>query len=397
MSLDFSLGEELLELRDRVRSFVDEVVIPAESEDPGTGHGIPEPLVERLRDDARNRGIFAPTAPQEHGGLGLDHRAQSVVLEEAGRSLLGPTALHCAAPDEGNILLLSKVATPEQKQRYLDQLARGRVRSAFAMTEPAPGAGSDPDQLTTSAVPRGDRWIIDGHKWFITGALGAGFLIVMARTAEGATMFLVDSNAPGVELVRAIDTLDRGFAGGHCELRFTGVEVGAHDVLGEVGEGFRYAQVRLGPARLTHCMRWLGAARRAHEAAVAYAAGRQLFATTLASLGMAQQMIADNEVDIAASRALIWQAAWSLDQERPSRQETSIAKVFVAEAANRVVDRSLQLAGSYGVSGDGPIQRIFTEIRPFRIYDGPSEVHRHALARRAVRVSQTGGLPGSWQ
>ncbi|MGD9525593.1 MAG: acyl-CoA dehydrogenase family protein [Pseudonocardia sp.] len=384
----------VVELAASVRAFVDEVAVPAEAEDPWTGHGIPDDLVLRLRAEARRRGLWAPTAPVGLGGLGLDHRSQSVVLEEAGRSLLGPTALNCAAPDEGNILLLDKVATESQKERYLAPLVAGELRSAFAMTEPSPGAGADPDMLLTTAERRDGRWLVNGRKWFITGASGAGFYITMARTGDRATMFLVDADVPGVEVVRAIDTLDRGFAGGHCEMRFDGVEVGDEAVLGEVDEGFRYAQVRLGPARLTHCMRWLGAARRAHETAVAYAAGRPMFGSTLGELGMAQQMIADNEIDIAASRALIWQAACALDEELPARQETSVAKAFVAEAVYRVVDRSLQLCGGFGVSGDSPIQRIFKEMRPFRVYDGPTEVHRMAIARRAVRRSTSGRLPG---
>jgi acyl-CoA dehydrogenase len=340
--------------------------------------------------------VFAPTAPIDVGGLGLDHRAQAVVLEEAGRSLLGPMAINCAAPDEGNMLLLDKVATPDQRGQYLTPLAQGRVRSCFAMTEPSPGAGADPEQLSTVAEARGSDWVINGRKWFITGAQGAAFAIVMARTTAGATMFLVDEGNPGMRVVRSLDTLDRAFTGGHGEVDFTDCIVGEDRVLGAVDEGFRYAQVRLGPARLTHCMRWLGAARRAHEDAVAYAAARPMFGTTLATLGMAQQLIADNEIDIAAARALIWQAAWALDVGRPARQETSVAKTFVAEATFRIVDRSLQLSGGRGTSADSPIARIFSDIRPFRIYDGPSEVHRWSIARRSVRTVASGRLPGDW-
>jgi acyl-CoA dehydrogenase len=210
-------------------------------------------------------------------------------------------------------------------------------------------------------------------------------------------MFLVDADHPGVRLVRTLQTMDSAFAGGHGELDFKDCEVGDEAVLGAVDEGFRYAQVRLGPARLTHCMRWLGAARRAHETAVAYAASRPMFGTRLSSLGMAEQMIADNEIDIAASRALILQAAWALDAGRPARQETSVAKAFVAEAVFRVADRAVQLCGGLGVSDDTPVARIFREIRPFRIYDGPTEVHRWSIARRAVRRLRAGVLPGDWQ
>lgn len=384
------------ELQTRFRSFVDGQVIPAEVEAGDMVHGPPADLIERLRVAAREAGVFAPTAPREFGGLALTHTEQMVALEEVGRSLLGPAATHCAAPDEGNILLLDKVATPRQRERYLEPLARGLARSSFAMTEPSPGAGADPDQLLTVAHRVVGGWEINGQKWFITGAHGAAFVIVMARTGELATMFVVDARNPGMRVTRQIESLDSGFAGGHCELELDRCQVGDDAVLGEVDKAFAYAQVRLGPARLTHCMRWLGAARRSHETAVRYAAGRPMFGTFLGELGMAQQMIADNEVDIAASRGLIRAAAAALDAGSPARQETSIAKVFVAEAVFRVVDRSLQLTGALGVSGDILISRLFKEIRPFRTYDGPSEVHRQAIARRAVRRSAAGALPGDW-
>jgi acyl-CoA dehydrogenase len=397
MPVDFTLDATLAALRDAVRAFVNDVVIPAEKDVDGHGHGLADDVRARLQAAARDHGVFAPTAPARYGGLALDHRAQAVVLEEAGRSLLGPAALNCAAPDEGNILLLDKVADQRQQERYLKPLSLGLARSGFAMTEPSPGAGADPDLLTTTAQRIDGGWVINGRKWFTTGAAGAAFFIVMARTGDRATMFLVDADHPGVRLVRTLQTMDSAFAGGHGELDFKDCEVGDEAVLGAVDEGFRYAQVRLGPARLTHCMRWLGAARRAHETAVAYAASRPMFGTRLSSLGMAEQMIADNEIDIAASRALILQAAWALDAGRPARQETSVAKAFVAEAVFRVADRAVQLCGGLGVSDDTPVARIFREIRPFRIYDGPTEVHRWSIARRAVRRLRAGVLPGDWQ
>jgi acyl-CoA dehydrogenase len=385
MPVDLGLDPGLRDLRDRVTAFVDDVVSGYEGDPRETAHGPSDELRAELQEAARAAGVFAPTVSAELGGLGLDHRAQAVILEEAGRSLLGPQALNCAAPDEGNILLLDKVAAGAQRERYLEPLARGHVRSAFAMTEPAPGAGSDPEALATTAEREDGEWRINGRKWFITGAAGASFAIVMARTGDGATMFLVDEDNPGMRIVRLVDTLDASFAGGHAEVELEDCVVGDDAVLGAVGEGFRHAQVRLGPARLTHCMRWLGLARRAHEAAVAYASRREMFGTTLGQLGMAQALIADNEIDIAASRGLILQAAWALDMGQPARAETSVAKVFVAEATSRISDRSLQLCGAYGVSEDGPLARIFREIRPFRIYDGPSEVHRWSIARRALR------------
>jgi acyl-CoA dehydrogenase len=344
-----------------------------------------------LQDAAREAGVFAPHAPTEYGGLGLGMVDRATVFEEAGYSLFGPLALNIAAPDEGNVHLLEHVATGTQRERYLEPLARGAVRSAFAMTEPAPGAGADPSMLTSRARKVDGGWLVTGHKWFITGADGAAFHIVMARTSGepgqggGATMFLTPADAPGIELVRHVGTQDRSMVGGHCELRYTDVFVPDQDVLGGVDEGFRYAQVRLGPARMTHVMRWTGAARRAHEVAVAHVAGREAFGARLADLGMVQQQIADNEIDLAATRALLLEACRVLDDGGRAGHETSVAKTFAAEALHRVVDRAVQLCGGLGVSGDLPVARIAREVRPFRIYDGPSEVHRWSIARRAVR------------
>ncbi|NBO26686.1 MAG: acyl-CoA dehydrogenase [Actinobacteria bacterium] len=377
MSYAFDHDPAVKEFALRVRNFVNSEVIPHEPELNPNSHGINPDLRLVLQDKARAAEVFAPTAPKEFGGHGFNHVAQAVILEESGRSLLGPTALNCAAPDEGNILL-------------------GEIRSSFSMTEPSPGAGADPNLLSTTAQRTGNGWVLNGNKWLITGADGAGFSIVMAKTSGGATMFLVDASNPGMKVVRSLDTLDSAFTGGHGVVDFTNCEVSEDAVLGQVDEGFVNAQVRLGPARLTHCMRWLGAARRAHESAVEYAAQRPMFGTELASLGMAQQMIADNEIDIAACRALVHRAAWVLDQGLPARAETSIAKTFVAEATFRIVDRSMQLCGAKGTSSELPIAQIFRDIRPFRIYDGPSEVHRWSISRRSVRHSQAGKLPGDW-
>lgn len=261
------------ELRRRTEEFVRDVVIPCEAMMGATGPD--DELRRKLQDAAGDAGLLAPTAPVEWGGLGLDMRGQADVLPAAGYSLLGPLALNCAAPDEGNMHLLAKVATPEQQERYLAPLVGGRMRSCFAMTEPSPGAGSDPAMLMTTAARDGDDWVIDGRKWYITGADGAGFAICMARTPAtgdapaGATMFLVDAGNPGLRVVRHIDSIDVGFVGGHCEVQFDNCRVPGDSVLGEVGAGFRYAQVRLAPARLTHCMRWSGIARRSQDRSIA--------------------------------------------------------------------------------------------------------------------------------
>jgi acyl-CoA dehydrogenase len=388
MAVDLAQDAHVQDLAERTARFVREVVVPVEE-----AHGGVLPSDEervRLQDAARAAGVFAPHAAPEFGGHGLDMCGRAAVFTEAGYSLLGPIALNIAAPDEGNIHLLERIASEDQKVRYLAPLAAGDVRSCFAMTEPSPGAGSDPDALSTTATRVDGGWRIDGRKWFITGADGAAFAIVMARTSGvpgdrgGATMFLVDADNPGMTIGRHIPTLDESLYGGHLEVEFSDCRITDDAVLGEVDEGYRYAQVRLGPARLTHCMRWLGIARRAQDIAVAWAAERQVFGSRLADLGMAQAMIADNEIDIAAARGLILHACWELDQGRPAGMEVSIAKTFTAEAVWRVVDRALQLNGGRGVSGDVLLGRFLREVRPFRIYDGPSETHRWSIARRAV-------------
>jgi acyl-CoA dehydrogenase len=382
--IDFSLSAEVVELRDRVARFVIEVAIPAESRDASV-HGLDQVSRDDLQQAAREWGVFAPQVPVALGGLGLDMRGNAVVFEEAGYSLLGPQALNCAAPDEGNMHLLEVVATETQREQFLIRLAAGETRSCFAMTEPAPGAGSDPSMLSTRADRIDGGWSITGRKWFITGAVGAAFVICMAQAPEGPTMFLVDADNPGWWVQRVIDATDRSFPGGHAEVLFEDCRVNDDAVLGEVGQGYRYAQVRLAPARLTHCMRWLGAARRAHDIAVDRVSEREAFGSRLADLGMVQERIAKSVIDIATSRALIWQCAWVLDSGQPGRFESSLAKAHVAEAVVRIIDRSIQMCGSLGVSGDLPLARLLAEVRPFRIYDGPTETHMWAIARRAVR------------
>jgi acyl-CoA dehydrogenase len=390
--IDFTPPSDVEDLRERTAAFVRDVVIPAETRDRG-GHGLVDELRAELQARAREAGLFAPTVPRELGGLGLDVRGQALVLEEAGYSLLGPQALNCAAPDEGNMHLLEVVATPTQRERYLLPLAAGQTRSCFAMTEPPPGAGSDPTMLRTTATRIDGGWVINGTKWFITGAEGAAFTICMARTGEkierdeGATMFLVDADNPGWRIDRVMDVIDRSFPGGHCRVTFEDCFVPDDAVLGKAGLGYRYAQVRLGPARLTHCMRWLGVARRALDMGLDHVAEREAFGAKLGELGMAQQKIAESVIDIETSRALIWRAAWTLDSGESGRHETSLAKAHVAEAVDRVVDRAVQLAGGIGVTTEDGVGlgRFLAEIRPFRIYDGPTEVHLAAIARRALR------------
>ena len=384
--MDFALSPELLDLQARTRRFVAEQVIPFERDPRQSPHGPSEELRVDLIALARDAGLLTPHASVEFGGLGLSHVAKAIVFEEAGYSPLGPVAMNIHAPDEGNIHLMEIACSHAQKERWLRPLVEGRTRSCFAMTEPAPGAGSDPSMLATTAVRDGDHYVINGTKWFITGADGARFVIIMARLEDGrATMFLSDMDAPGIELVRQMDALDSCFVGGHGVLRFTDLRVPAGDVLGELGRGFQYAQIRLAPARLTHCMRWLGAARRAHDVATEYTRHRQAFGKRLGEHEGVGFMLADNEMYLLTTRLAIWHTAWVLDQGEPGGPESSRTKVIASEAVYRVADRSVQMLGGQGVTGETIVERIWRDIRGFRIYDGPSEVHRWSLAKRILK------------
>ncbi|MGE8940983.1 acyl-CoA dehydrogenase family protein [Leptospira interrogans] len=391
--MDFSLPKDIEALGERVRAFVKDAIIPYESDPRWTSHGPTDVLRVELNDLARAAGLLSVHVPKDCGGLGLDHVGKAVVLEAAGYSMLGPVALHCQAPDEGNIHLLDLVATPEQRERYLKPLATARVRSCFAMTEPHPGAGSDPSMLATRAERDGNGFVIRGRKWLITGADGAGFVIIMARTDDGphdATMFLADLPNPAFKISRTLDTMDSSFMGGHAVIDIEDLRVSGDAVLGEVGQGFRYAQVRLAPARLTHCMRWLGAAQRAHDIAADYARTRTAFGQPLGAHEGVSFMLADNLMDMHVSRLAIRHCAWMLDQGHRAGTESSMTKVICSEAIMRVVDRSMQILGGLGLTRDTVVERIFRDVRAFRIYDGPSEVHRWALGRRVVENKGSG-------
>lgn len=391
--MDFTLPDSLAHLRDKTRTFIQKVVIPYEKDPRRSAHGPSDELRSELITQARDAGLLSPHVGIDLGGLGLSHVGRAVVFEAAGYSMLGPVALNCAAPDEGNMHLMQAVASAEQKQRWLKPLAQGETRSCFCMTEPSPGAGSDPTLLMTTAINDGNEFIINGRKWLITGADGAAFTIIMARTFVddvdvGATMFLVDLPNPGFRIERALDTLDSSFTGGHAEVVLENLRVSKADVLGEVGEGFRYAQVRLVPARLTHCMRWLGAAQRAHDIAVAYAQKREAFGQPIIAHEGIGFMLADNEIDLHTTRLSIWHTAWLLDQGDRASAQSSMVKVHASEAIWRIVDRCVQVLGGMGVTADTEVERIFRDVRAFRIYDGPSEVHRWSIARRLARTAQ---------
>lgn len=389
--VDFTIPADLQALGEQTSTFVREHVMRYEK-DPRLGpHGPTDELRRELNALARSHGLLTPQAAPRWGGKGLTHLGRAVVFEAAGYSPLGPIAMHCAAPDEGNMHLLEVVASEEHKQRWLAPLVRGDIRSVFCMTEPHPGAGSDPGLLLATARRAGGDYLVNGRKWLITGASGAGVAIVMANVegeGGGPTMFLTDMEVEGIRVERLIDSLDSSFTGGHGVVNFTDCRIPADQVLGEVGKGLKYAQVRLAPARLTHCMRWQGAARRAHEIALAYAGKRQAFGKTLGEHEGVGFMLADNEIDLTMSRLAIWHTAWLLDQGQSARHESSVTKVFCSEAQFRVADRCVQILGGKGLTSDTVVEQIFREIRAFRIYDGPSEVHRWAIARALLRKAK---------
>lgn len=366
----------------RVTHFVHERIVPYE-QDPRLGpHGPSEDLVLELKHHAREAGLLTPHILSD--GTHLTHTETALVLRAAGRSPLGPVALNVAAPDEGNMYLLGRVGSLEQKQRFLQPLIEGRTRSAFFMTEPAAegGAGSDPSMLQTEARLDGDRWIINGRKAFITGASGAGVGILLAKAQEGATMFLFELPNPAVRIERILDTIDSAMPGGHAVVVIDNLCLDRSHMLGESGEGFKYAQVRLAPARLTHCMRWLGACTRAHEIAVDYAIKRHAFGKPLIEHEGVGFMLADNHLDLKVCELTINWCAGILDSGSRGTTESSMAKVLVSEALFRVADRCVQVMGGTGVTGDTIVEQVFREIRAFRIYDGPTEVHKWSLAKQ---------------
>ncbi|MDP2261463.1 MAG: acyl-CoA dehydrogenase family protein [Caulobacter sp.] len=381
------MSDRAHDLARRVDAFLREHVIPFE-QDPRIGkHGPSDDLRVELQRKAAAQGLLAPHVGVEYGGHGLDHREIAIVFRAAGYSLLGPIALNLMAPDEGNMCLIEKIGSAAQKDEVLRPLAAGEIRTAFLMTEPDGGAGSDPSMMKTTAVQDGNHWVINGAKTFITGAEGAAHGIIMARTDHGATMFLAPMTAPGISITRVLDTIDRTMPGGHAMVKLDNVRVSADQILGEANEGFKYAQVRLAPARLTHCMRWWGAARRAHDIAVAYACRRHAFGKPLVDHEGVGFMLADNEIDLKQAELTIDWCAGVLDAggHGSGTAESSLAKVAVSEALFRIADRCVQVLGGTGVTDDTPVHQIFRDIRAFRVYDGPSEVHRWSMAKRIKR------------
>jgi len=384
--LDFTLTPEIEKLRQRIRRFVDEEIIPLEAnKDNYDAHeNIREDILVTLRDKVKSAGMWAPQVSPEFGGLGINTVAMAACYEEMNRSIFGPAAFNCAAPDEGNMFILNRVGTPEQKERWLRPIAEGHVRSAFAMTEPK-GCGSDPSLTYTTATKAGGKWIINGRKWFITGAKGAQHFILIARTSDdsrkGLTAFLFDADDAGWNIERRIPIMGPEEHGGHCELSFVGLEIPDENRLMDVGDGLKVTQIRLGTARLTHCMRWLGMAKRALEIADEYVAEREAFGGKLKDRESVQLLQGDAALNIMIGRLLVMQAAWKLDQGEFAKSEVSAAKVHVADTLFQAIDTSIQLCGARGYSRDTVLEWMYRYARQAKLVDGASEVHKMVLAR----------------
>ncbi len=373
------------DLLQRLRRFVDDEVIPREDLSQAQLGDAVDQVTGELARRADALGLHAPRLPRVDGGLGLSWEECCAFLEEAGRSFLGPLALRCAPPGQPDIAALDVLANAWQRERYQQPLARGAMRSCFAMTEPAPGVGSDPRMLSTSARPSGDGWIINGHKWFASGARRADFAIVVARTDAGVSWFLVDTDNPGFQIVRDIKSMEPFDVGGHAEIRLVDCAVGPQALVGEEGRGLEYAQLRLEGARLFHCMRFIGLSSRAMSVAQTYAMQRESHGARLSEHQMVQSMVADAHIELHAARLMTLDTARRLDNGESIRHSSSMTKVFVSEAVNRVADSAVQITGALGISEDIPLSMILRMLRPFRIYDGASEVHRAAIAKRAFR------------
>ena len=385
--MDFTLSPEIEELRMRTRTFIDENVLPLEAdpENFSEHENIPLERLAPVQDKAKKIGLWAPQSPKEYGGMALPIAAWAVIYEEAARSLFGPLAINCSAPDDGNMNLLARTGTPAQKEWFLRPIVEGKVKSAFAMTEPAPGGGSDPGMMRTSAEKKNGKWVIRGRKWFITGAAAATNFIVIARTSNdprrGLTGFLFHRDQPGWRIVRRIPIMGPEEHGGHCELEFDGLEVADENVLLGVGDGLKITQIRLGPARLTHCMRWLGLAKRCLEIAQEYVNHREGFGIKLADRESVQMKLGQVAQQIQVGRLLTMHAAWKLDHGDRARKEVSMAKVHVADTLHNACDTAIQLNGARGYSKDTILELIYRAARAARIVDGASEVHNMVLAR----------------
>ena len=385
--MDFALSPDIDAWRKRYRAFVREHVLPFDQhpESYDEHQNIRDELLETLRANARQAGLWAPQMPRHFGGQGLGVAAMAACYEEMNYSLFGPAAFNCAAPDDGNMILLNKVATDAQKERWLRPIVEGRVRSSFAMTEPHPGAGSDPSMMLTTARREGDQWIVSGRKWFITGAERAQHFILVARTSDderkGLTAFLFDRDQPGWRVARRIPIMGPEEHGGHCEIEFDGLVIADENRLMNVGDGLKATQIRLGTARLTHCMRWLGLARRCLDVAADYVCERESGGRKLSEREGVQAKLGHCAMQVEIGRLLTMKAATLLDKADFARKEISMAKVQVADTLHLCADTAIQLCGARGYSTDTPLEWIYRYARQARLVDGATEVHQMVLAR----------------
>ncbi|MFB6084253.1 MAG: acyl-CoA dehydrogenase family protein [Halorientalis sp.] len=387
--LTFNDSEAAEELASRAHDLMEEVVLPKERELSG-GMSVSDSTISELRDAAREYGVYAPQIEEEYGGMGYDFRDVLPTFEEAGRSTLGQIAMRVDAPDEGNMHLLELHGTELQKEEYLKPLVEGEIASGFSMTEPMQGGGSDPKMLKTTAEKDGDEWVINGHKWWTSKGIKADVLLVFARTDqeahpyEGCSVFLVPKDADGVEVVRNIPHVGSEVHGmGHAEIKYNDVRVPEEHLLGEEGKGFQHVQERLGPARLTHCMRYSGMAERALDVTKAYMSERDAFGEKLAEKQHPRMVIAEQETQLAAARSLVRQAADRIADGHEARVEVSMAKVFTANATQEAIDTALQFLGGNGIAKDLPVADFYESVRQFRIVDGADEVHKRTVAREA--------------
>lgn len=387
--MDFTISPELDKLRLRVRDFIAGEVLPLEDNKDNYNEfgNIRLSLLKPLREKARKEGLWAPQMPKDRGGLELKVAEWAVFYEEAARSIFGPVALNCQAPDDGNMSVLNKVlASDEMKDKWLQPIIDGDVRSSFVMTEPAPGSGSDPGgMMLTNAERKNDRYIISGRKWYISGAAVASHFILMARTSDdprnGLSAFLFHKDDPGWRIVRRIGNMGPDEHGGVCELEFDGLEIPMGNRLMEEGDGLRLTQMRLGPARLTHCMRWLGMAKRCMEIANTYVSEREAFGAKLVERESIQIMMGDVAAAIQTGKLLTMHAAWLIDQGDKAQREVSMAKIHVADTLHQAADTALQLMGAKGYSEDSVVEWIYRYARCARLVDGASEVHKMVLSR----------------
>ena len=386
---DFTPSKEQKEMIDKASEIMNTYVFPNEKY-MVPHRGLPNEILKPLQQIVKQSGLWAGHLPKEFGGMGMGFVSLGLLSEVIGQSPIGPYVFGSMAPDAGNGEILVHAATEEQKEKYLKPLADYKVRSCFAMTEPEV-SGSDPRTLQGTAVKEGDEWIINAHKWFTTGAEGSAFAIVMVVTDPEAdphhrtSLFIVDMGTPGFEIVREVPVMGDHYIGGHCEVRFQNCRIPEKNLLGKRGEGFKLAQLRLGPGRITHCMRWLGVARRSLNEMIAYSVMKKDGEQTLADSQLLQNNLADSEAEIQASRMLTLQAAWKMDQGDQARKEVSLAKLYGAQVLNNVIDRAIQTLGMFGLTSNTPLEGLYREARAARIYDGADEVHRMVVARQVLK------------